>query len=458
MVAKSRGQLLARVNFPMYTVHILTERHFLVAGGGGQAKTGIPNVIEIYELINNGSTCRAESVTHYETGSQAIMNSVVFFNGKHHVLAAGMEGTCQIYQMKYKILDADKDGEVQKPKVKEEETETKTRALRRRRTNSVHSDNETETAENKEKTTDDQKSPKSEKKRKRSDSTFDFLPTRIGFDIKPIQSFQTDFNKKDEPFQKLVRFNSEKKLMVTAGADGHIRIWKYPELTLTNEIEAHKDEVDDIDVTYLGNELVSISRDGHGYVWDLETGKKLHDLTYELPNNDEKYVFRGSRFGIVEGKVGDVRLFTIINPVVRKKQSGPCYLLKWNTRTYNVEKMVKTGTDMLSAIAVSDDGRFIGVGTLTGSVNIYIAFSLQRIYRAEKAHNIFVTGLEFLKSCEESSRITGGQDTSLISISVDNHINIHHIPKQATMGLFGIIVMCISVVLFVYILMDYLNL
>lgn len=106
----------------------------------------------------------------------------------------------------------------------------------------------------------------------------------------------------------------------------------------------------------------------------------------------------------------------------------------------------------------SDDGRFIGLGTLTGTVEIYIAFSLQRLYHAEKAHNIFVTGLEFLKSCEESSRITGGQDTSLISISVDNHINIHHIPKQATMGLFGIIIMCVSVVIFVYILMDYLNL
>lgn len=449
MVAKRRGQLLARVNFPMYTVHILTERHFLVAGGGGQAKTGIPNVIEVYELINNGSTCRAESVTHYETGSLAIMNSVVFFNGKHHVLAAGMEGTCQIYQMKYKILDAEKD---------EEEQESKTSALRRRRTNSINSDNESEINGNKENNANDPKSPKSEKKRKRSDSAFDFLPTRIGFDIKPIQSFQTDFNKKDEPFQKLVRFNSEKKLMVTAGADGHIRIWKYPELTLKNEIEAHEDEVDDIDITCLGNELVSISRDGHGYVWDVETGKKTHDLCYELPNNNEKYLFRGSRFGIVEGKTNDLRLFTILNPLVRKKHSGPSYLLKWNTKTYNVEKIVKTGTDMLSAIAVSDDGRFIGLGTLTGTVEIYIAFSLQRLYHAEKAHNIFVTGLEFLKSCEESSRITGGQDTSLISISVDNHINIHHIPKQATMGLFGIIIMCVSVVIFVYILMDYLNL
>lgn len=35
--------LLARVNFPLYSVEMLTSRHVLVAGGGGSAKTGVAN-------------------------------------------------------------------------------------------------------------------------------------------------------------------------------------------------------------------------------------------------------------------------------------------------------------------------------------------------------------------------------------------------------------------------------
>lgn len=35
--------LLARVNFPLYAVEMLTSRHVLVAGGGGSAKTGVAN-------------------------------------------------------------------------------------------------------------------------------------------------------------------------------------------------------------------------------------------------------------------------------------------------------------------------------------------------------------------------------------------------------------------------------
>lgn len=36
---------LARSDFPLYAVRALDCSHFLVAGGGGQAKTGVPNAI-----------------------------------------------------------------------------------------------------------------------------------------------------------------------------------------------------------------------------------------------------------------------------------------------------------------------------------------------------------------------------------------------------------------------------
>ena len=40
---KGTNGLLARVNFPLYTVQMLTSRHVLVGGGGGPSKTGVSN-------------------------------------------------------------------------------------------------------------------------------------------------------------------------------------------------------------------------------------------------------------------------------------------------------------------------------------------------------------------------------------------------------------------------------
>lgn len=40
---RSHEGLLARVNFPLYSVEMLTSRHVLVAGGGGSSKTGVAN-------------------------------------------------------------------------------------------------------------------------------------------------------------------------------------------------------------------------------------------------------------------------------------------------------------------------------------------------------------------------------------------------------------------------------
>ena len=121
----------------------------------------------------------------------------------------------------------------------------------------------------------------------------------------------------------------------------------------------------------------------------------------------------------------------------------------------------------------SDDGRFLGVGTLSGAVSVYISFSLQRLYHVENAHKSFVTGVQFLKCCEETQRLTGDNDVSLVSISVDNKIVLHHIPKQGksvmmdlyltvtdslsvadTIGFLGSSMLFIFTLLIVYFLMD----
>lgn len=70
------------------------------------------------------------------------------------------------------------------------------------------------------------------------------------------------------------------------------------------------------------------------------------------------------------------RLFLICNPVSRvgKQQA---YIQMWDPATGRITRSVQVD-ESLSALAVRDDGRFLAVGTMfTGTVDIYIAFSLQ---------------------------------------------------------------------------------
>lgn len=81
------------------------------------------------------------------------------------------------------------------------------------------------------------------------------------------------------------------------------------------------------------------------------------------------------RFGVIEGEKSSA-LYMLANPMGRAgKQLA--YLQKWSVSEGELTKTVAFD-ESLSAIAVRDDGRFVAVGTMfSGSVSIYIAFSLQ---------------------------------------------------------------------------------
>lgn len=42
-IRRPNDVLLAKVQFPLYSVQMITSRHVMVAGGGGSSKTGVTN-------------------------------------------------------------------------------------------------------------------------------------------------------------------------------------------------------------------------------------------------------------------------------------------------------------------------------------------------------------------------------------------------------------------------------
>jgi prolactin regulatory element-binding protein len=261
-------------------------------------------------------------------------------------------------------------------------------------------------------------------KKDASNSNNNSMPEkRIYFDIKPADSIQTDFHQ-SEPYQRVVRISTNGKFMATGGIDGHLRVWHFPRMTPFHDISAHQKELDDIDFSPDSKNVISISKDGNAVVWSVNSGKEVMKLQWTPPEN-VKYLYKRCRYGTIEGSNEKYRLFTISNPLQKAgKQKG--FLQQWNIETGRLNNIV--GIDeSLSTLAVRDDGRFLAVGTMfTGSVSIYIAFSLQQVLHVPNAHSMFVTGLEFIPVLpKDAPPISSDAEASVISYSVDNRICIH---------------------------------
>ncbi|KAG8294650.1 hypothetical protein J6590_098578 [Homalodisca vitripennis] len=261
----------------------------------------------------------------------------------------------------------------------------------------------------------------------------------LEFRITPSDSVQTDFS--PEPLQRVVRISPSGQMMATGGTDGHVLLWKFPSLRPLLDITAHHREIDDLDFSPDNTAVASVSKDGRGYVWCVKTGNKLKDIEW-TPTNGTKYLYKRCRYGRVEEDPKRSRLFLICNPASRVGRQV-AYIHLWDTTQSRVTRSA-TVDESLSALAVRDDGRFLAVGTMfTGSVSIYIAFSLQRVLNVKEAHSMFVTGLEFLPAVSEETSITTVSEAAVISISVDNRVCIHNLPYRRTLPSWLVLILII---------------
>ncbi|XP_045511397.1 prolactin regulatory element-binding protein [Colias croceus] len=436
--------LLAKVDFPLYTLQTLTNRHVIIAGGGGASNTGVANGFEIFELSHNGTRFVAEEVMRHETGPNVVMNCAVRSVQNRIYLAAGQESHCQLYKVNIRMVDA---AEMRRGSFRAENG-----LVRRRRRTVSENDNIS-----------------------KMDSNCNTTEKRISFEIRPSDSVQTDFG--EDPLQRVVTICPNGKLMATGGVDGKVRVWSFPLMQLLFELQGHTKELDDLDFSPCGKQLVSIAKDGQLLVWSTHgVAPPLRKITCTPPNGN-KYLFRRCKYGTIEDKPDEYRMFTIANPLARSgKQRGLLQL--WASGASMGASGASTGGEAaravlcgesLSALAVRDDGRYVAVGTMfSGSVDIYIAFSLQRVVHVPRAHRMFVTGLAFLpaRGCERGEGGGGGgvsraiasrSDAALLSISVDNCLYVHTLPRRGTMPAWIAIVLIIFVLFCTFCLCSYLG-
>jgi len=435
-------ELLCRVKFPTYSVQMISPRHLVVGGGGGAAKTGVINGFEILELSHNGSHSVAQTVNLHRTGDFSVMNfSSTWFDPQRQqcLVAVGHDEKTQVLslqlvrerQISVSLPPDDENSGDDGDNDREGNEDAKNGNLVRRRRQSssaMHGSNSN--------------SPTSNGSVRKPDAEFAAKAgitntTSLVFNVRNCKAAQTDFGK-PEPYQKVVRISPDGKLMSTGGDDGVVRVWTFPDLNLVHEFRSHDKEIDDLDFSPDNTRIASISKDRRALVWDVKKGKKHAEMGWDPSSSASggktlKYAFKRIRFAKVEGDPKKYKVMTIVNPVGASKP--PSYLQRWNAKSWTVEQQV-SADGALSALAVSDNGNFVATGSMfDGTVEVYVAFSLAKIKRVEKSHSTFITGLEFLPCGEESDAIRGFSDASVVSISVDHQVCIHHIPRLRSISL-----------------------
>ncbi|KAF9483977.1 WD40 repeat-like protein [Pholiota conissans] len=152
--------------------------------------------------------------------------------------------------------------------------------------------------------------------------------------------------------------------------------------------------------------------------------EKLHALdlkhTAELPaSTGEGSTFRAARYHPTDADV----LYTIVNTAPSrsrksKSTSRQAFVLKWNTRTWTVDKYRKISDRSITCVDMSPDGRFLGYGSSDLSIGMLDTKTLSPLITILKAHEFPPTTIRFNLST-----------TLLVSGSADNTIRIVSIPS-----------------------------
>uniref|UniRef100_H2Z1G3 Uncharacterized protein n=1 Tax=Ciona savignyi TaxID=51511 RepID=H2Z1G3_CIOSA len=103
---------LCKLHFPLYCCQCVGGNRFVVAGGGGAAKTGVKNCMQLLEIGKTRGKYMGTTLEQLDTGLHAVMNmSVVpvatgckchqdISTEDKYLVALGTGNSCQIFTIK----------------------------------------------------------------------------------------------------------------------------------------------------------------------------------------------------------------------------------------------------------------------------------------------------------------------------------------------------------------------
>ncbi|PAA51907.1 hypothetical protein BOX15_Mlig003270g1 [Macrostomum lignano] len=276
------------------------------------------------------------------------------------------------------------------------------------------------------------------------------------------QEYQVDANRKFTKGRSVrcpagintVRVSPDGAGVALGLSDGSVRLHRLSDFGLIAEFRAHASEVACLDASP-GFRRVATAGGGTNEpvarLW-RQDGSKVTELAPPARLTGQ-VAFRHCLLGRPESVGANEAAFASLLPTGRARGKAPCHLAVWDLSAgYRLRACVSTGPELTSALRLSDEGRFLGLATLDGTVSVYAAFSLQRLYRLPQAHSVFLTDLVFMPPLRA---LRAGNDWELLSVSADCLMRWHRCPTRPTYSCFWpLIGAAIIVFLFFYALSE----
>ncbi|VDO35338.1 unnamed protein product [Haemonchus placei] len=210
---------------------------------------------------------------------------------------------------------------------------------------------------------------------------------------------------------KCVRFDrsTSGKRVVTGGEDGRIRVWNTEALVEDRpilDIEAHKSDVFDIDVTFDGRTIM------YAHLIATLCSFFARSIRCTPLGSDGNIVF--------------VAAYNAAALTSKKKSFLALWAFSREKKALRsiVVRSIGQG-DGVSSLCVSPCGNYTGVGSMGGSVYIYDTHDMKEMIAFKETHGIFVTAVEFLDRYAADIPGPGAvARASLISLSADQTIQV----------------------------------
>ncbi|XP_067406612.1 guanine nucleotide-exchange factor SEC12 [Emydura macquarii macquarii] len=401
---------LYRAPFPLYALQIHPQAGLaLAAGGGGAARTGVRNGLHFLQLERVGGRLSASLLHCHDTETRATMSMAL----AGELIAAGQDASCHI--LRFRLPGAGRRRDSGSGSQAASPAGGAGKGPRKRKVSGPSEKAEGET---------------------RSETGEVAVET--------LCSVQTDFS--PDALQKAVRVSADHSLLATGGADGFLRVWEFPSMKKVLEFKAHDGEIEDI---ALGpdNKVVTAGRDCQCCVWQrdqLVLGLRWTENMSAVPN--QTYRYQACRFGAVPDQPEALRLYTVQVPHTRGRRPPPCYLTKWDGRSFLPLLTQPCGSEVVSCLSVSDSGTFLGLGTVTGSVAVFVSFSLQRLYYVREAHGIVVTDVAFLPESQRGRELLAKNEAALLSVAVDSRCKLHLLPPRRSFPAWLLLLLCAGLI------------
>ena len=212
-----------------------------------------------------------------------------------------------------------------------------------------------------------------------------------------------------------VAFGGNGKWIVSAGADGTVKVWSTASRTLVRTLELDAGPATAIAAE--GQRAVSGHRDGSVVLWDLETGDKLASYkrtdasiwSVTFAGDPERFAASSHDWTVMlfdaRTRAGPVHVLEGHDSAVQALAYSPAtHLLAsggadrtvklWNPGTYGLIRTYRGHNDALTAVSIAPDGRVLASASLDGAIRLW-STSSNRTYRVLRGHRGRITALAF---------------------------------------------------------------